>query len=129
MVAAVMTFKITAAMMDTFNAAQYAKNDKAFAKDLRAYRPDRVQHISDEELTLVVERARELAIEMGIKSPQLRARFVMIDALLIPEFWKDHRLSRLLHGPSGSADVRFGDVCAAIKRSAFKAGFGRDIWW
>ena len=124
-----MTLKITAEMMGVFNAAMHTDNDRAFANDLRAYRPDRVQHVSDDELALVVERSRELAIQMGIVSPRLRARFVMIDALLIPEFWKEHSLSRLLNSPSGSADIRFGDVCAAIKCSAFRSGFGQDIWW
>lgn len=53
----------------------------------------------------------------------------MIDSLVLPDFWRVPLLAGLLRSPSGSADRRFGDVCAAIRCAALRKGAGAQIWW
>ena len=122
-------FTLTADAKEGLNAAQAARDDQAFARELRSFRPERVQGISDQDLAGLVTRARLKACDMGLMDPRLRARFVMIDILLVPQFWRDPKISRLLQSRSGPADARFGDVCAALKQACRGTGFEADIWW
>jgi hypothetical protein len=117
------------ALRARINAVAQEAEDRAFVEDIRAWHPDAVAHLDDEELTAKVTLARERAISFGITDPRLRARFVMIGVVLAPEFWRQPQIYHLLVAPTGNADIRFGDACAAIRVAMIAAGRQAEIWW
>ncbi|WP_227269318.1 hypothetical protein [Roseobacter weihaiensis] len=56
-------------------------------------------------------------------------RFIMLGVLRLPRFWLDPTIAGLLKAPTGTADTRFGDVCAMFKLSAERAGKPTGVWW
>jgi hypothetical protein len=111
------------------NAVAQAEEDRAFAADLRAWHPVTVAHLDDVALVEKVGDTRRRAVAFGIEDPRLRARYVMIGVVLAPEFWRQAYLHQILNSRTGSPDIRFGDVCAAIKVSLAAAGRQQEVWW
>jgi hypothetical protein len=117
------------ALKARINAVAQAAEDRAFADDIRAWHPDAVAHLDDESLAAKVTQARERAIAFGLADPRLRARFVMIACTLAPDFWRNPLFFHTLNGRTGTADMRFGDVCAALHVSSLRAGYPDLAWW
>lgn len=111
------------------NAVAQAAEDRAFAQDIRGWHPASVAHLDDTSLTAKVTQARCRAIALGIKDHRLRARFVMIACTLAPDFWRQPAIYSLLSGRTGTPDIRFGDVCAAIRVAMAAAGRQSEVWW
>jgi len=112
-----------------FNELAARNDDRAFAHELRTYRPYLVAHLDDDALTEEVRRARHAARDLGVQDSKLRARFVMIHTLLTPEFWRHPEAEEILRAATGTADIRFGDLCALIRLASQEAGCVQEIWW
>jgi hypothetical protein len=110
------------ALKARINAVAQAAEDTAFAADIRAWHPDSIAHLDDESLAAKVTQARERAIAFGLADPRLRARFVMIACTLAPDFWRNPLFFHMLNGRTGTADMRFGDVCAALRVALGQSG-------
>ncbi|MGL4320364.1 MAG: hypothetical protein ACRCS3_05825 [Paracoccaceae bacterium] len=117
------------ALKDRINAVAQAAEDRAFAEDIRVSHPHAVQEHDDDALTKMVTMTRQQAIALGITDPRLRARFVMIACALAPDFWRNPLFYHLLNAKTGSADLRFGDVCAVLRLSLEQAGHADMAWW
>ena len=124
-----MVFRLGSAELSAFNASVQARYDRELAQKLINYRPDLLGDMSEDDLTIRIGKTRSACVNMGVRSPRLRTRWIMIDALLFRDFWLDDQLSALLHSPSGTQDQKFRDVCAAILCAARSQGFEGDIWW
>jgi hypothetical protein len=106
-----------------------AQEDRAFAEDIREWNPAAVEHLHDDALADIVGVTRRIALSFGITDPRLRARFVMIGIALAPEFWRNMDIHRVLTAPTGTPDIRFGDVCGMFKTALTVAGRPDLIWW
>lgn len=73
--------------------------------------------------------ARRIAVSFEVTEPALRARWVMISFALMPEFWRDPGVYKMLTAKSGTGNIRFGDFCAFLKVMMRSAGREADIWW
>ncbi len=111
------------------NAVAQAQEDRAFAVDIRQWHPAAVAHLDDDALADKVGVTRRIAISFGITDPRLRARFIMIGIALAPEFWRNMDIHRVLTVPTGTPDIRFGDVCAMFRTALTMAGRTDLIWW
>jgi hypothetical protein len=111
------------------NVVAQLQEDRAFADDIRQWHPAAVAHLGDDSLADKVGFARRIALSFGITDPRLRARFVMIGITLAPEFWRNMDIHRALTAPTGTPDIRFGDVCAMLKTALTMAGQHDRIWW
>ncbi len=110
------------------NAVAQAEEDRAFADDIRQWHPVAVVHLDDMALAEKVGVTRRIAVSFGITDPRLRARFVMIGIALAPEFWRNMDIHRALTAPTGTPDIRFGDVCGMFKTALSIAGHKDRIW-
>lgn len=120
---------LTSEMKRAFNEQAYKNQDHQFALRLRAWRPTRFNAVEDADLTETVGYARRNAVSFGLKSPTLRARWVMIHSCLAPDFWRNAAIYETLTAKTGTADIRFGDVCACMKLMLTDAGRGSEVWW
>jgi hypothetical protein len=111
------------------NAVTQAQEDRAFADDIRQWKPQVVAHLDDDTLADKVGVTRRIALSFGITDPRLRARFIMIGIALAPEFWRNMDIHRVLTAPTGTPDIRFGDVCAMFRTALTMAGRPDLIWW
>ena len=102
---------------------------REIAHHLRTEYTAEVAHLTDEALLHAVREARHAAFELGISSEALRLRFIMLGVISLPHFWLDPTVNALLRAPTGTADIRFGDVCALFKVSATDAGKAEQVWW
>jgi hypothetical protein len=90
---------------------------------------EEVAHLDDAALLTAIEAAQDRAQALGLVSEDLQRRFLMLDVVRAPGCWRDPVIDRALRGTSGSADTRFGDVCAMLKVSAQRAGRPDMVWW
>jgi hypothetical protein len=111
------------------NAVTQAQEDRAFADDIRQWKPLVVAHLDDDTLADKVGVTRRIALSFGITDPRLRARFIMIGIALAPEFWRNMDIHRVLTAPTGTPDIRFGDVCAMFRTALTMTGRPDLIWW
>lgn len=117
------------ALKARINAVAHAAEDEAFAEDIRIWHPQAVAHLDNDALNALVTLTRERAIAFGITDPRLRARFVMIACAVAPNFWRNPLFYHLLNAQTGTADTRFGDVCALLRLSLQQSGRPGWAWW
>ena len=124
-----MTMKLTPSALGRMRAATVAANDHEIAAMFRKRNADEVAHLSDETLLQAIREAREAAMILGLERADLRMRFIMLGVFRLPRFWMDETIADLLNAPTGTPDIRFGDVCAMFKLSAERAGNPAGTWW
>ncbi|MDP0925797.1 hypothetical protein Q0601_01300 [Paracoccus onubensis] len=103
--------------------------DRDSAARFRFKNADEVAHLNDQELLAAIRAARETVVGFGISDLKLRFRFIMLDVFRLPGFWRDEAVQSLMHAETGTADTRFGDVCALIKMAAVRNGMSDRVWW
>jgi len=121
--------RLSSEMWDGMRQTVQAKNDADIATMFRERNSAEVSHLSDDELIAEIRTAREQAVGIGIKSPRLRMRFIMLGVLRLPRFWENPTISAMLASPTGTADTRFGDVYSLFKRAADRSGNSNCVWW
>lgn len=121
--------KLSPEIWAAFRSDAEQKNDRDLAARFRSVNGAEVAHLDDAALHLAIRNAREKAVEFGIADQKLRVRFIMLDVFRLPGFWQDPAIERLLRAKTGTADSRFGDVCAMIKQSAQRDGKANHVWW
>lgn len=122
-------FTLTPEFHAALNQSVQDRKDAEFAARIRTWRPDAVAEQDDAALTEQVGVYRRIAASFGVTDPALKARWVMIGAVLAPEFWKSEAIYPLLVAKTGTPDIRFGDVCAALKVSLGMVGRSSEVWW
>ena len=120
---------LTSRMRAAGNAREHRISDLRFARRIRKFRPDRVQYVSDAQLAEIVRRSRQAARDLGIVDNLLVARFVMVDAILAPNFHEAEDLKRHFAQASGTPDVKISDVFQLLKVTLYKHGRGDEVWW
>ncbi|WP_159397399.1 hypothetical protein [Sorangium cellulosum] len=88
-----------------------------------------VEQLDRAGLEEAVRAARLQATALGIKDPQLRARFMFLGTVRFPRFWENPAIAKLLSARTGTPEARFNDACAFIRIMAIRAGMGDRIWW
>jgi hypothetical protein len=102
---------------------------ETIAQDYRHTLAAEVAHLDDDQLLSAVTAAQARADSLGLTRQDLYDRFLLLDVVRAPGFWQDPVISRALHGTSGDADTRFGDVCGMLRLSALRAGYPNVVWW
>lgn len=105
------------------------KSDREIAAIFRERNASEVTHLDDEALLSAITSARATADKLGLTDARMRMRFIMLDTVRLPGFWRDPEIWQLLTAPSGSPEIRFGDVCTLIKLGATRAGASNYVWW
>ena len=123
------TFKLTPEFWNMARTVELARNDTKIAETYRARHAADVAHLTDDALVAAIAEAREAAFSLGLADKDLRARFIMLAVLRVPRFWQEETVARILSAPTGTPDIRFGDVCALFKRAAERAGTPERVWW
>jgi hypothetical protein len=108
-------------------AARTAAED--IAQSYRDNHADEVAHLDDAALLAAVIAAQARADTLGLTRLDLYERFMMLDVFRAPGFWQDPVIAQALHATSGTADVRFGDVCGMLRLAALRAGRPELVWW
>ena len=124
-----MAFTLSATVIGALNAQQQRDSDLRFARDIRAFRPDPVRHVSDPELAEIVRLSREAARGFGLRDDRLVARFVMVDALIAPGWHRDPQVVAHFRDASGSPEAKAGDLFQLIRISLRQYGREAEVWW
>lgn len=124
-----MALVFTSKVIDASNAQQKSIEDLRFARDIRAFRPQPVSEVSDAQLAEIVRLSREAARAFGICSDRLVARFVMVDALISPQFYKKTDVIDHFKKASGSPDAKIGDIFQLMKITLRYLGRQDEVWW
>jgi len=69
---------------------------------------------------------------VGLKDPQLRARFLMLSILKYPDVWPAFCKEpgwQALRGNPAAADTRFRDICAIMKHYSDRGRGTLKTWW
>jgi hypothetical protein len=120
---------LTADIKAALNATTHSDKDAAFAERIRKWRPDAMAHLDDDALAAEVARQRGIATRYGVANSDLRARWVMIGIVTMPDFWTEPTIAALLSAGTGTPDIRFGDACALIATALRTAGREGEVWW
>lgn len=115
--------------MATFRADVELRRDRDTAARFRAENTAEVAHLDDDALVAAIKAARETAASFGIADQDLRARFIMLDVFRVPGFWRDRTVQHMLNAKTGTPDIRFGDVCAALRQGAIRSEKLNYVWW
>ncbi|MEL7049156.1 MAG: hypothetical protein AAFO75_09395, partial [Pseudomonadota bacterium] len=121
--------KITDSMWNRMRDVVVEQNDIDIAVMFRERNTQEIAHLSDEQLQTSIKEAREAAFSFGITDRGLRMRFIMLGVFRLPRFWQDPTIAKMLNAPTGTPDIRFGDVCAMFKMSADRADKPAGVWW
>ena len=121
--------KLSRSTWDRIRDVAVEKNDKEIALMLRERNAGEVADLTDEQLQAAVKQAREAAVSFGIRDRRLRMRFIMLGVVRLPRFWLDPTIAGLLNAPTGTPEMRFGDICAMFKMSALRANRPDGVWW
>lgn len=104
-------------------------SDREIAAIFRARNASEITHLDDEALLSAITSARATADKLGLSDARMRMRFIMLDTVRLPGFWRDSEIWQLLTANSGTPEMRFGDVCTLIKLGAKRAGALNYVWW
>ena len=124
-----MVIPINTQMWDAMRAVAKGEGDAELAAFFRAHNTAEVAHYSDAGLVMAIKDARVMAQDLGITGLHLRVRFIMLGVIRLPRFWERDALGRMLTLPTGTPNIRFEDVCMAIKRAAERADGPNAAWW
>lgn len=121
--------KFTQAMRNAGDAPYLRQRDSKLARDIRSFRLEQVQYLSDKQLVWVVERARQGAQRLGVTEPEILRRWIMADALLAANFSSSDDVARHFLKASGSPDDKAADVLQLLKITLRNNGRGDEVWW
>lgn len=116
-------------MWAALSASAQRKADEDIAATFRERNAIEVAYLSDDVLMAAIKEARETAVNLGIATPSLRIRFIMLGVFRLPGFWKNAAVWQMLTANTGTPDMRFGDVCALLKLGAVREGKSDYAWW
>ena len=121
--------KLSPSALGAMRSAVCARHDREQAKAFRDRFPNETVDISDDELVDAVRDARLMADHYRVRKTELRDRFLALGAVIAPRFWEDINLETLLSAPTGTGDIRFGDVSMMLKHAAFRSNQPEKVWW
>jgi len=121
--------KLSPSALDVMRSDVRARHDREQAKVFRDRFPNETADISDDELVSAIRDTRLMADHYGVREAELRDRFLALGAVIAPRFWEDANLETLLSAPTGTGDIRFGDVSMMLKHAAYHSNQPEKVWW